>query len=288
MWSFTSREGSNFYRLRPDCWLSTIPACGLLLSPEASGGCICGNWLETSIAFAPKTDLPVFDSMDLQFTGQLDVKIRRPLDGGQVHYTLDSSRPTARSPRLVGPIRLTKTTVVRACVVRSGQAGKDVTRRFEKIRSKIATALVVNFQPPGAAPKGCVADVGEPFSVRSSGYAYGWSRPMKQAVRRRRRVSDPKRDTQIYFMPGISWSIAVKNGTYDVTVCIGDAAYGVSDGTVYVNGVELCKGARVGAKQFKTFTKQVKVTDGRLTMHSHQKAVPNERTRINYIEFKKK
>jgi hypothetical protein len=30
------------------------------------------------------------------------------------------------------------------------------------------------------------------------------------------------------------------------------------------------------------------VTDGRLTMSSHQKAAPSERTRINYIEFRKK
>ena len=45
---------TQWNRLRPGCWLSTIPACGLLLSPEASGGCSCGNWLETSIGFAPK------------------------------------------------------------------------------------------------------------------------------------------------------------------------------------------------------------------------------------------
>jgi hypothetical protein len=33
--------------------ISTIPACGLILSPEAGGGCSCGVWLETSIAFRP-------------------------------------------------------------------------------------------------------------------------------------------------------------------------------------------------------------------------------------------
>jgi hypothetical protein len=49
----TSRE-----RLRPDCWLSTVPAVGLLLSPEAGGGCSCGSWLETSIAFRPKVRQP--------------------------------------------------------------------------------------------------------------------------------------------------------------------------------------------------------------------------------------
>jgi outer membrane protein assembly factor BamB len=44
---------SSWSRLRPDCWLSTIPASGLLLSPEGGGGCSCGSWMETSIVFAP-------------------------------------------------------------------------------------------------------------------------------------------------------------------------------------------------------------------------------------------
>jgi hypothetical protein len=53
LWNAVSGEVSSWSRLRPDCWLSTIPADGLLLSPEAGGGCSCGSWLETSIAFRP-------------------------------------------------------------------------------------------------------------------------------------------------------------------------------------------------------------------------------------------
>lgn len=45
---------SAWSRLRPDCWLSTIPAAGLLLSPEGGGGCSCGSWMETSIVFGPR------------------------------------------------------------------------------------------------------------------------------------------------------------------------------------------------------------------------------------------
>ena len=44
---------TRWHRLRPDCWLSTIPAGGMLLSPEGGGGCSCGSWMETSIGFAP-------------------------------------------------------------------------------------------------------------------------------------------------------------------------------------------------------------------------------------------
>ena len=53
MWDIHSNQVTSWYRLRPDCWLSTVPACGLVLSPEAGGGCSCGSWMETSIAFKP-------------------------------------------------------------------------------------------------------------------------------------------------------------------------------------------------------------------------------------------
>ncbi|MCR9199195.1 MAG: PQQ-binding-like beta-propeller repeat protein [Planctomycetaceae bacterium] len=53
MWSPDNQQTSTWDRLRPDCWLSTIPACGMLLSPEGGGGCSCGSWMETSIGFLP-------------------------------------------------------------------------------------------------------------------------------------------------------------------------------------------------------------------------------------------
>jgi len=51
MWNEETNRTTAFHRLRPGCWLSTIPAAGMLLSPEAGGGCSCGNWLETSAGF---------------------------------------------------------------------------------------------------------------------------------------------------------------------------------------------------------------------------------------------
>ena len=54
MWDRKKGKTTSWNRLRPDCWLSTIPAAGLLLSPEGGGGCSCGSWMETSIVFAPK------------------------------------------------------------------------------------------------------------------------------------------------------------------------------------------------------------------------------------------
>ena len=40
--------------VRPDCWLSTVPGCGMLLAPEGGGGCSCGGWLRTSMGFIPR------------------------------------------------------------------------------------------------------------------------------------------------------------------------------------------------------------------------------------------
>ncbi|MEM7014677.1 MAG: PQQ-binding-like beta-propeller repeat protein, partial [Verrucomicrobiota bacterium] len=53
MWDREKETVSAWNRLRPSCWLSMIPANGMLLVPEGGGGCSCGNWMETSLGFAP-------------------------------------------------------------------------------------------------------------------------------------------------------------------------------------------------------------------------------------------
>ena len=46
------------YATRPGCWLNMIPACGLLLIPESSSGCMCNYAVQTSLAFRPKSTNP--------------------------------------------------------------------------------------------------------------------------------------------------------------------------------------------------------------------------------------
>lgn len=53
MWDMERGSVTSWHNLRPSCWLSTVPANGMVLSPEGGGGCSCGNWLETSLGFAP-------------------------------------------------------------------------------------------------------------------------------------------------------------------------------------------------------------------------------------------
>jgi outer membrane protein assembly factor BamB len=54
MWGQETKKVSTWNRLRPSCWLSVVPAAGMLLVPEGGGGCSCGGWMETSLAFRPR------------------------------------------------------------------------------------------------------------------------------------------------------------------------------------------------------------------------------------------
>jgi len=55
LWDVNNNKVTSWYNLRPSCWLSTIAADGMIILPEGGGGCSCGNWLETSLAFSPAT-----------------------------------------------------------------------------------------------------------------------------------------------------------------------------------------------------------------------------------------
>lgn len=69
LWSLENESPTEFTRLRPSCWLSTIPAQGMLFSPEAGGGCSCGGWMECSIGFAPRKTSDVDSAADEKTNG---------------------------------------------------------------------------------------------------------------------------------------------------------------------------------------------------------------------------
>jgi len=54
VWDREAGGATRWNRLRPDCWISTIPASGMLLAPEGGGGCSCGSWIEASMGFLPR------------------------------------------------------------------------------------------------------------------------------------------------------------------------------------------------------------------------------------------
>ena len=55
MWNLADGELSGWTLLRPNCWISTIPANGMILSLEGGGGCSCGGWIESSFGFMPRS-----------------------------------------------------------------------------------------------------------------------------------------------------------------------------------------------------------------------------------------
>ena len=58
MWDTNSKKVTTWSGIRPGCWLSTIPAGGMVLLPEGSGGCSCNGWLNTSVGFVRDRPVP--------------------------------------------------------------------------------------------------------------------------------------------------------------------------------------------------------------------------------------
>jgi hypothetical protein len=115
MWDVSSGKADGWSRLRPGCWLSVVPANGMLLSPEAGGGCWCSIWLETSLGFTPPDyPRPKFDPEQREFVGSMVVKLVSQREGGTIRYTLDGSYPTTESTAYTEPIVIRDDTTIMA------------------------------------------------------------------------------------------------------------------------------------------------------------------------------
>ncbi len=53
MWDVETGDRKDWQGIRSGCWLSIIPAGGLMLAPESSSGCSCSDPIQTSVAFRP-------------------------------------------------------------------------------------------------------------------------------------------------------------------------------------------------------------------------------------------
>ncbi len=163
-----------------------------------------------------------------------------------------------------------------------------VTSLMESAASAQATATVVtplavsiNFQPSASTvPAGYLGDAGELFGTRSGGLSYGWSSNHTDETRERGGTADPRLNTLIQIHAGGRWEIAVPNGSYSVTVGIGDGGFSSSH-TLNVEGNGFWLNQALAAGQFVNQTRTVSVQDGRLTLDPG--TAPEEATRINYV-----
>lgn len=276
-WDIERRTETRWPTVRPDCWLSAIPAEGLLLAPEGGGGCVCGGWLETSAALAPRTDFAAFRTRRPHFIGSLEVELEPPVGGGIVRVTTDGSEPSEQSPIYDRPIHVIDTTTVRARVYGGDDArlgGPVVSRRFEKVTpNRVPTRGRVEFQPVTlrTAERDDSIDCGEPVQIRDDGSVYGWLDEGFDgfwAVDAAKRV-DPVRESLVWLRPGMCWRMAVPDGDYDVTLMVGNPEGETRQkdaGTVFLNAQPFALDRDLTGGEMVEITHRVVVADGVLEL----------------------
>jgi len=143
--------------------------------------------------------------------------------------------------------------------------------------------LRLNYQPASApAVAGYLVDGGSTYGSRD-GYTYGWGTSHTDTAVDRNQVSDQLRDTNIGVKKGTGWNVAVPNGTYTVTIGVGDAV-SASKNNVWIEGSNnIYSYVSLGAGQFQTRTATVYVDDGKLTL-GFGGSLTGE-TRLNVIEI---
>ncbi len=157
---------------------------------------------------------------------------------------------------------------------------------FETLESRLclsADVFQINFQLDVApVPTRYAVDSGQVFGPRPNGLSYGWSSDHTDVARDREIVADQRLDTLVHFHSQSTWEVQLANGNYDVTASIGDAGFS-SVHTLNVEGVSLWNATTLAAGEFRQMTRQVSVSDGRLTLD--QATAIDKATRINYIQI---
>lgn len=130
-----------------------------------------------------------------------------------------------------------------------------------------AWPLKVNFQPAASAvPAGYLADTGAVFAARGNGASYGWLGTANPDARDRGVDPDQRYDTFTHLQKTVArtWEAAVPNGTYQVRLVLGDAAYADQTSNVVVEGTR--QADPDGVDRFDDYLVTVTVIDGRLTI----------------------
>ncbi|GGL95159.1 hypothetical protein GCM10011594_13590 [Nakamurella endophytica] len=153
----------------------------------------------------------------------------------------------------------------------------------------------IDFQPAtSTVAAGYKADTGAAFSATTG---FGWVVPgtstpldMTAQTRDRAGTADPKLRTLILMQPTAAqsptgpgaWEYTVPNGTYVVTVGVGDSGFTDSTHTVRVEGQTAVNGfVPTTATPFTTGTVTVPVTDGRITID----ATGGTNTKVTYVDI---
>ncbi|QOV88728.1 PKD domain-containing protein [Humisphaera borealis] len=133
----------------------------------------------------------------------------------------------------------------------------------------------------GALAAGYLRDSGQTYAARGNGFTYGWTTNHADSVFDRDVNADQLVDTTLLMKMPARWEMAVTNGTYIVTVGVGDAA-GESTANIWVEGVQLYNYVVIPGNNFSTRSISVTVSDGKLTI-ANGSAV-SQLTRITHLD----
>ena len=171
--------------------------------------------------------------------------------------------------------------------VPTGEGGK-ITLLSPHVTQPQAALARINFQSETAAtPTGYNADYGLGFSTASG---FGWEdaqgSPTSRVGEGRDRdvMSDQRRDTFVHMArngtPAGRWEIAVPNGTYSLTIGVGDPSFSDSHHVIRAEGTVAVDFTPTSTNRTQVVTTTVPVDDGRLTLDQ----VGGTNTKIAYLE----
>ena len=150
-----------------------------------------------------------------------------------------------------------------------------------------AEQFVAQFNFSGAdvkTPKDFQSDTGLKFDTERG---YGWSRDLSSSHRERSRVSEKIRDTFLFTRSHDTWEYRLPKGTYDVTICIGDAGHEQFGQNVTVEGTPLLRDVLTPEGFFQEKSLTVEVKDGLLTVEI---GLPDSKTNtcLNWLRITKR
>tara|TARA_R110002096_G_scaffold4501_42_gene21348 strand:- start:12727 stop:15405 length:2679 start_codon:yes stop_codon:yes gene_type:complete len=115
---------------------------------------------------------------------------------------------------------------------------------------------------------------------------FGWKRDLRKNRRVRNAIDGPS-DSFLFTRGRDTWELAIANGTYQVTLCIGDSGHEQLHQAAAIEGVELWSGETTQSGQFAEKTVEVQVSDGRLTLEIGS-GKANSNTCVNWLQIAEK
>ena len=170
---------------------------------------------------------------------------------------------------------------------RDASASRNETAASVAVAATISIAdpIYINFQKADTGiswtPAGYEMDCGYYYTNRGNGLAYGWNKDhWSSNPLTRTNNSDQRLNTVMPIHSGGVWEIAAPAGSYNVEVTVGDPGSATTN-TINVEGVNYWNAQYLGANSFRTVSKTITVSDGKITLNNGSAA--DKVTRICYL-----